>query len=223
MESATELFAALDDLERLDGLLGFGPAGVVGIAPRVSDHTLPVDDVARRDRQRPARVSVAFGEIDVELEVEFLEIVGKGPTEAVGGRDLESGIAENLETEFPFFDERAALFGYLRRDGDEGGAGRLELTTNLVQSIQLRVAVGSPIATKEGENHRTVHAQRREARGAAVGIDKGEVRRPVTLAEDAVDDAGVSKILGDAVKDLDHRRRRFLLKALSDSIEPCLQ
>ena len=121
--SAIELLGLLNPAQRLDGLLGFGSVGVVGVAAGVTNDAIAVDDVARRDRKRPAVVAVALGEINAELNIDLLEVVRECPSQAVGGSCLETGITEDLETEFPLLDQRPTSFRDLRRDGDEGGAG----------------------------------------------------------------------------------------------------
>ena len=121
--SAIELLGLLNPAQRLDGLLGFGSVGVVGVAAGVTNDAIGVDDVSRRNRQGPAIVAIAIGQIDPELEIDLFEVVRERPPQAVDGSSLETGITEDFETEFPLLDQRLISFRDLRRDGDEGSAG----------------------------------------------------------------------------------------------------
>ncbi len=65
-------------------------------------------------------------------------------------------VTQDRERELARRDQLATLLLRLRRDGDEARAGGLDPVLDLVQSFQLRVAVRSPVATKQRHDERSL-------------------------------------------------------------------
>jgi hypothetical protein len=117
--------------KRLEGLCGFRPYGVIRIAARVADRPGAVEDVARRNRQRPGFVAVEVRQPDPELRVDLAQVGRQRPAQPEGLRRCVAGIAREGERQLALLDLREAVFGKLRRDGDERRAGREDLVVDL--------------------------------------------------------------------------------------------
>jgi hypothetical protein len=58
-------------------------------------------------------------------------------------------VPQDVERQLVLLDQVEAALGKLRRDGDKLGAGFAKLRNDFVQSIQLWIAVGSPVSAEE--------------------------------------------------------------------------
>ena len=141
-------------LQVFDGFLRFRPMRVVGIDIRGADHATGVDYVARRHRQRPAVFAVVFGQIDTDAEIDVTQFGGhlKGQSELV--RIGVTRISEKVEFQLVPFGHGEAVFSQLRRQRDDRRSGTLDFVCDFLQSVQLRIAVGSPAAPEDRQYDR---------------------------------------------------------------------
>jgi hypothetical protein len=187
------------------------------------DHALAVQDIAGGKRQRPAVVAIAGRQIDTELQIERPEIFRQAPSQAVGGGSQVPGIAEDLELQLVLLDKAAVPVVDLGRDGDDRRAGFLDLIMYRVQSIQLCIAVRSPIAAVEGQRDRSRGERIRQRRRVALAVLKRESWGVSPLADDAIHDAGGTQVIGRTVHDLQRLGQRRFLEIFPYSIEACLK
>src|SRR5260370_2749504 len=80
----------------LHRLRGLGPPGVVRIGVDGADGPFPVDHEARRDGQAPGAVPVALRQVDGELRVDRLQILGQGKDQPVLLGHAIAEIAQHL-------------------------------------------------------------------------------------------------------------------------------
>ena len=73
--------------------------------------------------------------------------------------------------------ELAAVLGRLRRNRDQVATRAQDLVVCLIQSFQLRIAIRSPPATIERQDHRSARYQGLEADHLPVGVLEFEVGR----------------------------------------------
>src|SRR5262249_62041585 len=97
--------------------LGLRASRVVGIALRVADHALLVDDEAGWDGQRPRGIAVELLEVQGEREIELVKIVWEREAQPESARHLVATVGEDLEREVPGPNQLSCVFRPLRRNG----------------------------------------------------------------------------------------------------------
>ena len=76
---------------------------VVSVYLRVSDDAISIDDQSGWEREGPGIVSIVFLQINVELQIDFFEVVGEFELETIALGHLVTGIAKDFESQLLLF------------------------------------------------------------------------------------------------------------------------
>lgn len=200
------------------GLLRLWSSGVVGIGAGIPDDALLVDDVGGRQGQGPTVLTIAYRQIDAELEVDFLEINRQAETQPQGCTHVVAGIVQDFKVQLQLFDQGAAPLGQLRGDSYQIRSGIDDLIVDLVQSLQLCIAVGSPITPKESQNRWAFCTKGLQTDRCPAAVLECEIRGISAHANDMIEHARFSEFGGGIV----HRRKDFwrclFFEAFSDTV-----
>jgi hypothetical protein len=114
---------------------------------------MSVDDVTGGKRQGPAVVSVSARNVQTKLHIELSQIFWKKPPQSVSGGGGVAAVAKNFKLESEFFDKAPVQVDQLGGNGQDRRSRSRDPVMEFVQSIQLRVAVRSPVAPGKGKKH----------------------------------------------------------------------
>ena len=137
--------------------------------------------------------------------------------------DPVSFVMENLETEPVLFDELAAEARKLWRDSEERRTRGDETIQRLVESIQLRIAVGSPVTAKKRENDRAFSEPLAQAKGGRLTVGKLERWGARAFAQRPGRGARVLKLGGRSVHALPMLLGNAVLGTRPDGLETLFQ
>jgi len=132
--------------------LRVGADAVVGVGFGEDDFAGLADDEGGREGETPGVVTVDVGDVDEDGAVVETEVLGDGVGDAEGIGETGAGVGEQRKGEVVVLDGEVVLACELGGDGDEersvladGGEGGLP-------GFELGHAVGTPAATKEGDD-----------------------------------------------------------------------
>jgi hypothetical protein len=92
----------------------------------IAYNRFPVDNESGCQGQCPRIVSIVFGHIKAELQIDFSQIFRKGMNQTEFSRHRICGVAQNMKGQFFCLDHRTAVLQKLRGDGDQLGSGGIE-------------------------------------------------------------------------------------------------
>jgi hypothetical protein len=124
-----------------------------------------------------------------EFSIEVPEGFGQSPPEPIRRRRFVARIAKNFKGKFLLLDERPAEGRDFRRNGKKPRSLRFDFRKNFVESLQLRVAIGSPVAPEEGQDHGTSLQKIVQGEFAAAAVLQYEGRRRGAFARHVIEDA----------------------------------
>ena len=159
--------------------LWLGPKPVIGVTIDRSNDAAGIDHESARHGQRPSVNAVVPGKINTEVAIHLDEVLGQVEREPELFRQLAVVIPQDVKVQLVLLDHRAAVLGSLRRDQDQRGTEFLELSGGSPQSIQLCIAVGSPLAAKETHHERSLRQKVRRAHRSAACVLEVERRHAV--------------------------------------------
>ena len=111
------------------------------------------------------------------------------------------------------------MFGQLWRNDDQGCTQILQARDDPLESVQLRVAVRSPLATEKIQDQCAIHHQAFRFDQLRPSVAKGKVRNRVADPDNAVHDARRPQVLGGAVHDCSFVRWNAGLGTVTNLVE----
>ncbi len=87
---------------------------------------VPANNESGCQGQCPRIVSIVFGHINAELQIDFSQILRKGMNQTEFSRHRISGVAQNFKGQFFCLDQCAAVLQKLRGNGDQLGSCGIE-------------------------------------------------------------------------------------------------
>ncbi len=135
-------------------MLGFRSNRIIRIHFRVSYYPCLIDNEPARHGQGPGIISVVFGHINPKLKIKRFQIFRQCKYKTVFFGDLISRIAKQVKGQIFLLDQFTVELRQLRRDGQKICPERLNFTGNLLKSIQLQIAIGSPFSPIKTEHQR---------------------------------------------------------------------
>lgn len=192
------------------------PRRVIDVRLGLNDGPVTGHDEAGRQRQRPGCVVVESFEIDAKPQVHLPQILRQGKDQPELCGKAIARVAEEGKGQVEPFDDLLGIFFKLRRNSEECGPGLLDAAGNLLQSLQLRIAIRSPHAAVEADDQRPPSQQFVRADRSSLFVPEGEHRRRLATLEHAIKNAGTAQVIGrpghDGSSLRRYSRRRFFLQ-----------